>query len=37
MTAQFDIERLLEKGGIHNEMDFERALIAERKLRVMAK
>lgn len=37
MKTQFDINRFLEKGKIQNELDFERALIADRKLRVMAK
>jgi transcriptional regulator with XRE-family HTH domain len=37
MKTQFDVDSFLEKGKIENELDFERALIADRKLRVMAK
>lgn len=37
MNTQFDIDSFLEKGKIQNELDFERALIADRKLRVMVK
>ncbi|UUC45732.1 transcriptional regulator [Flavobacterium cerinum] len=37
MKTHFDIEQLVEKGVITNEMDFERALIAERKLRILSK
>ena len=37
MKTQFDISQLIESGKIQNEMDFERALIADRKLRVLAK
>lgn len=37
MKAQFDIERLINRGEIKSELDFERALIAERKLRVLSK
>ena len=37
MKTQFDVESFLEKGKIQNELDFERALIADRKLRVLAK
>lgn len=36
MKAQFDIEKLIERGTIDNELDFERAMIAERKLRLMS-
>ena len=37
MTTQFDISQLIVSGKIQNELDFERALIADRKLRVLAK
>jgi hypothetical protein len=37
MKTQFDVHRLIEKGEILSELDFERALVAERKLRVLAK
>lgn len=37
MKTQFDIDSFLEKGEIKNELDFERALITDRKLRVMVK
>jgi antitoxin component HigA of HigAB toxin-antitoxin module len=37
MKTQFDIEKLIELGEIQNELDFERALIADRKLRVLSK
>ena len=37
MTTQFDISQLIASGKIQNELDFERALIADRKLRVLAK
>jgi hypothetical protein len=37
MKIQLDIEKLIEQGTISNELDFERVLIAERKLRVLAK
>lgn len=37
MKTQFDISQLIESGKIQNELDFERALIADRKLRVLAK
>lgn len=37
MTTQFDIMQLIETGKIQNELDFERALIADRKLRVLSK
>lgn len=35
--TQFDISELIENGEILNELDFERALIADRKLRVLSK
>ncbi len=37
MKTQFDISQLIESGKIQNELDFERALIADRKLRVLSK
>ena len=37
MKTQFDISQLIETGKIKNELDFERALIADRKLRVLLK
>lgn len=36
MSRQVEIDRILEK-GIKSEMDYERAMIADRKLRVLAK
>jgi len=35
--TQFDISELIENGEILNEFDLERAMLAERKLRVLAK
>lgn len=37
MKTEFDIEAILKKGRISNELDYERALVAERKLRLLAK
>ncbi|HET7360620.1 MAG TPA: helix-turn-helix domain-containing protein [Salinimicrobium sp.] len=37
MKTQLDISELLETGKIQNELDFERALIADRKLRILSK
>ncbi|OBQ51941.1 DNA-binding protein [Tamlana sp. s12] len=37
MKTQLDISKLLEIGEIQNELDFEKALIADRKLRVLSK
>jgi antitoxin component HigA of HigAB toxin-antitoxin module len=37
MKTQLDITELLEIGKIQNELDFERALIADRKLRILSK
>ncbi|WKV13223.1 transcriptional regulator [Marivirga harenae] len=37
MQTQLDISKILEAGKIANELEFERALIADRKLRVLAK
>lgn len=33
---QLDIIKLIQEGALHNELDYERALIAERKLRLLA-
>jgi len=37
MNTQFDINELFRADKIENELDFERALIADRKLRVLSK
>ncbi|MEP6930585.1 MAG: helix-turn-helix transcriptional regulator [Flavobacterium sp.] len=37
MKTNFDIEKIVESGLISNELDYERALIADRKLRLLAK
>ncbi len=37
MKTQFDIEKVLETGRLQNELEYERALIADRKLRVLCK
>lgn len=37
MPTHFDIEKLIESGFINNELDYERALIADRKLRLLSK
>jgi len=37
METQFDIKGLIKKGEIKNELELERALIADRKLRVLSK
>ncbi len=37
METQFDIQRLIKKGEIKNELELERALITDRKLRVLSK
>lgn len=37
MKTHFDIEKIVEKGFITNELDYERALIADRKLRLLVK
>lgn len=37
MKTHFDIEQLIEKGIISNELDYERALIADKKLRLLSK
>lgn len=37
MKTQLDISQLIDAGKIQNELDFERALIADRKLRVISK
>lgn len=37
MKTHFDIENIVKKGRITNELDYDRALIADRKLRLLAK
>ncbi|WP_341902852.1 helix-turn-helix transcriptional regulator [Fluviicola taffensis] len=37
MKTHFDIEAIVEKSIITNELDYDRALIADRKLRLLAK
>lgn len=37
MKTPLDISQLIKIGKIENELDFERALIADRKLRILAK
>ncbi len=37
MKTHFDIEKIVENGIINNELDYERALIADRKLRLLTK
>ena len=37
MKTHFDIEKIVEKGAIANELDYERAMIADRKLRLLSK
>ncbi len=37
MKTHFDIEQFIEHGSITNELDFERAMIADRKLRLLSK
>ncbi len=37
MKTQFDISEIIERGKIQNELDLERAMIADRKLRVLSK
>ncbi len=37
MKTQFDISQLIKTGKIQNELDYERALITDRKLRVLSK
>lgn len=37
METQLDISQLIEAGEIQNELDLERALIADKKLRVLSK
>jgi hypothetical protein len=34
---QLDLNKMLEQGFIRNELDFERALVADRKLRLLSK
>ena len=37
MKTHFDIDSIIKKGFIANELDYDRALIADRKLRLLAK
>jgi ribosome-binding protein aMBF1 (putative translation factor) len=37
MKTQIDIEKLVESGSIKNELDYQRAMVADRKLRLLAK
>ncbi|WPR77731.1 transcriptional regulator [Algoriphagus sp. NG3] len=37
MKTDFDVEKLIEKGVITSELAYDRALIADRKLRLLAK
>lgn len=37
MKTHFDIEKMVESNFISNELDYERALIADRKLRILEK
>ena len=37
MKTHFDIEKIVETGLITNELDYERALVSDRKLRLLAK
>ncbi len=37
MKTHFDIESIIKKGRITNELDYDRALITDRKLRLLAK
>lgn len=37
MKIEFDIDRVIKKGEIQNELELERVLIADRKLRVLSK
>lgn len=37
MKTHFDIEKIVESGSISNELDYERALLADRSLRLLAK
>lgn len=37
MKTHFDIEELVKSGSINNELDYQRALLADRKLRLLSK
>lgn len=37
MKSLFNIEKIIKKGTITNELDYDRALIADRKLRLLIK
>lgn len=36
LKSNFDIEKIVQKGIITDELDYERTLIADRKLRLLA-
>jgi hypothetical protein len=35
MNTQFDIEKVLSSGKLRNDLEYERALVADRKLRIL--
>jgi len=37
MATQFNIENILVHGALNNELEYERALVADRKLRLLSK
>lgn len=37
MVTNFDIDKIIDIGAITNELDYDRALIADRRLRLLAK
>ena len=37
MKTAFDIDKIIERGIISNETDYDRALLMDRKLRILAK
>lgn len=37
MEKQFDIEKVIAQGSIDNDLELERSMVAERKLRLLAK
>ena len=37
MKTHFDIEKIVQNGTITNGLDYERALVADKKLRLLAK
>ena len=36
MKTHFDIEKIVQNGTITNGLDYERALVADKKLRLLA-